>query len=122
MAAAVLQGTAPGMNFGAFLPPPPRIDPLPMLPTGFNFTLTNIPGVQVQQYMAGSRLLDTVGTIMLGGTLGYGVVVTTYNQQLYINLTADPRLVPDLAVMMGFVDDVVKEMAVAAQVEVEAPG
>ena len=77
---------------------PPAIGPrLPLV--GFNFTCTNVPGVQVPQYIAGRKIIRVLGTLMLSGTLGYGVAVVSYNQQLYFNLTSDPRLLPDLEVM-----------------------
>ncbi|MCZ6657280.1 MAG: WS/DGAT domain-containing protein, partial [Gammaproteobacteria bacterium] len=78
--------------------------------TGFNFTCTNVPGVQVPQYMAGHKVLDTYATLMLSGTLGYGVVVVSYDQRLYFNFTSDPRLMPDVELMRSGVDDAFAEL------------
>lgn len=108
----------PGTAMPAGEPPlPPRPLFLPPLPGGFNFTVSNVPGVMVPQYMAGHRLLDSVGTIMLGGTLGFGAVVSTYNQWLYANLTAEPRLLPEVERVAAHVEDVIKELVAAGNVE-----
>ncbi|MEM1437184.1 MAG: WS/DGAT domain-containing protein, partial [Pseudomonadota bacterium] len=72
--------------------PPPRA--LPHL--GFNFTVTNVPGPFWTQYVAGHRVINQYGTLMLGGTLGMGVTANSYAGQLTIGFTADPRLVPDV--------------------------
>jgi hypothetical protein len=41
---------------------------------------------------------------MLGGTLGYGVAVISYNQTLIFNLVSDPRLLPDLELMRSGIE------------------
>jgi diacylglycerol O-acyltransferase len=90
-------------------PVPPGIGPRPPL-FGFNFTCTNVPGVQVPQYIAGHRILTTFATLMLGGTLGYGVAVMSYNQTLIFNLVSDPRLLPDLQLMRTGIEAVFAEL------------
>lgn len=97
--------------------------PLPVLPRsgprppyfGFNFTCTNVPGVQVPQYMAGHELTETLGILMLTGTLGFGVAVTSYNGHLYFNFVCDPRLLPDLEAMRDAADGVFNELLDAAR-------
>ena len=115
MAVAAFQSSVPDPGAGWDPLPSPPLFLLPPLPSGFNFTVTNVPGVQVPQYTAGRRLVDTVGTIMLGGNLGYGVVVTTYNQNLFFNLTAEPSLMPDVERMAELVDAVVTELVGTAK-------
>ncbi|TNF88566.1 MAG: DUF1298 domain-containing protein, partial [Gammaproteobacteria bacterium] len=64
--------------------------PGPVLPSfgqrppyfGFNFTCTNVPGVQVPQYLAGHEMTSMLGILMLGGNLGYGLAVISYNQRM----------------------------------------
>ncbi|MCZ6887012.1 MAG: WS/DGAT domain-containing protein, partial [Gammaproteobacteria bacterium] len=87
----------------------PSFGPRPPL-TGFNFTCTNVPGVQVPQYIAGYKVTDTYGTLMLSGTLGFGVVVGSYDQRLYFNFTSDPRLMPDVELMRDGVDEAFAEL------------
>ena len=105
----------------AQFPPPvtPRFGRRPSL-VGFNFTCTNVPGVQVPQYIAGHKIIAPLGALMLSGTLGYGVVVASYNQDLYFNFTCDPRLMPDLAVMRAKVQDAFGELLEAARAQAQS--
>ena len=93
---------------------------------GFNFTCTNVPGVQVPQYIAGHQVVDTLSILMLCGNLGYGVAVGSYNQQLYFNFICDPHLMPDVELMAQGVDDafnelleIVKKQSVTTDIEKE---
>ena len=96
------------------MPPIPRMGTRPPL-VGFNFTCTNVPGVQVPQYIAGHKMIATYGTLMLSGTLGFGVVVGSYNQRLFFNFTSDPRLLPDVELMRSGVEDAVAELLALAR-------
>ncbi len=96
------------------LPVLPAFGPRPPMP-GFNFVCTNVPGVQTTQYLAGHRILDVIGFLMLTGNLGYGIVICSYNQNLYFNFTCDSRLMSDLDVMVGYVDEAFKELLAAAE-------
>jgi hypothetical protein len=89
-------------------PPPRPIVPAPHY--GYNFVVTNVPGMQVPQYLAGHKCLDQFGMLMLGGVLGYGVVAGSYNQRMYFSLTAEPRLMPDVDYMKGLVEEVFGEL------------
>ena len=103
-------------------------NPLPVLPSvgprppnfGFNFTCTNVPGVQVQQYLAGHKITTMLGILMLGGNLGYGSVVTSYNGDMILTFTSDIRLMPDLDLMAGEVEAVFDELLAAARAQQEA--
>jgi diacylglycerol O-acyltransferase len=63
---------------------------------GINFMATNVPGPQTAWFLAGHEVAEWVCAISLAGNLGLGVVITSYNQQLFISLVAEPRLLPDL--------------------------
>ncbi|MEO6397374.1 MAG: wax ester/triacylglycerol synthase family O-acyltransferase [Tepidiformaceae bacterium] len=94
----------------------------PVAPTGFmspqgygiNFVATNVPASQVPQYLAGHQMLDMVGLMPLGGTLGYGVAIGSYNQSLYIAMMAEPRLMPDVDHMRDLAEEVFGELRDAA--------
>ncbi|MCY4344042.1 MAG: WS/DGAT domain-containing protein [Gammaproteobacteria bacterium] len=101
----------------ARVPPPPLPWGTSMPMTGFNFTCTNVPGVQVPQYIAGHPVLDVLGMLMLGGVLGYGLAVTSYNRQLCFTLVCDPRLMPDVERMADSVDGAFGELLAAARGE-----
>ena len=102
-------------------PVAPRLGPRPPL-YGFNFTCTNVPGVQVPQHIAGHRIARQIGTLMLGGTLGYGVAVLSYNRELVFNLVSDPRLLPDLELMRTGIEDAMRELQQRAQQKTQQPG
>ena len=108
MVGTALDPTAVAARFP--LPVPPTFGrPRPPM-VGFNFTCTNVPGVQVPQYICGVAVKDMLTMLMLGGTLGYGVAVVSYNQNLYFNFVCDPHLMPDLDMMAQGVDDAIDEL------------
>ena len=77
---------------------------------GFNFIATNVPGVQVPQYLNGHVCLDMVPLVPLGATMGYGVAILSYYRNLYFGMMAEPRMMPDVALMKAFVDDAFAEL------------
>ncbi len=95
-----------------------------LLPTmGINFIATNVPGVQVPQYLFGHKCLEQVPLVPCGATLGYGVAILSYNSTLCFGMSADPNLMPDVSLMKFFVDEVfseLKDRAQAAHAEKEA--
>jgi diacylglycerol O-acyltransferase / wax synthase len=83
----------------------------PYIPvTGINFMATNVPGPQTPWYMAGHEITEWVCAIPLAGNLGLGVVITSYNQQLFISLTAEPRLLPDVERLKDLIVETFVEM------------
>jgi diacylglycerol O-acyltransferase len=85
-----------------------------VLPLGINFIATNIPGSQVPLYLAGHRMVDYVGLLPLGGNLGFGVPIISYNQNLYFTMMAEPNLMPDPDRMKSLVEQVFEELKQAA--------
>ena len=101
------------------MPIPPQFGPR-MPNFGINFTLTNVPGVQTPQYLAGHEVLDVLGMMMLTGNLGYGVAIYSYNQRVYFNLTGETRLMPDVERMRDLVVATYDELLGLAQIELSA--
>ncbi len=102
--------------------------PLPTLPAiggrrppnvGLNFVCTNVPGVQVPQYLCGHRVLDTIGVLVLSGNIGLGVTILSYNQWLYFSFICEPRLLPDLEVLTNAADAAYAELLGAARARAE---
>jgi WS/DGAT/MGAT family acyltransferase len=81
---------------------------------GINFIATNVPGPQVPLYLAGHRMVDYVFLLPLGGNLGFGVVIVSYNQALYFTMMAEPNLMPDPDRMKSSVEQVFEELKRAA--------
>ncbi len=133
MAPTLLVGTSfDPTAFAARHPGPvlPKLGPRPPY-FGFNFTCTNVPGVQVPLYIAGHKLEKFLGILMLGGPLGYGVAIVSYNQQMMFGMIAETRLMPDLERMVAAMEDAFSELLEAARAkngpaatppaEIEAP-
>jgi len=95
----------------------------PALPaTGINFMASNVPGPQTAWYLAGHEVTDFLPVIMLGGQLGYGVGITSYNDNVYIGMTADSRMMPDIDLMKGFVQEAFDDLKCAAETPSRVPG
>jgi len=77
---------------------------------GMNFIATNVPGPQVPLYLAGHRMVDYIGLLPLGGNLGFGVPIISYNQNLYFTMMAEPNLMPDPERMKSMVEEVFEEL------------
>ena len=96
--------------------------PLPVLPNigirppniGYNFTCTNVPGIQVPQYMCGHEVTDTIGLLVLNGNVGFSVTILSYNKQLFFNFICEPRLLPDLESIKEGAEAVFEELKTAA--------
>ncbi|MDH3644478.1 MAG: WS/DGAT domain-containing protein, partial [Gammaproteobacteria bacterium] len=56
-----------------------------------------------------------VAFLMLSGTLGYGVAVTSYNQQMIFNYISESRLLPDIEVMSEAVEEAFEELLAEAR-------
>jgi diacylglycerol O-acyltransferase len=77
---------------------------------GINFMATNVPGPQTAWYLAGCEIEEWVSAVPLAGNLGIGVVITSYNQKIFVSLVAEPRLVPDADRLTGFVQEAFDEL------------
>jgi diacylglycerol O-acyltransferase / wax synthase len=88
----------------------PRPDGFALPAAGINFIATNVPGVQVPQYMNGHLCLDMIPLVPLGATLGYGVAILSYNRYLYFGMMAEPRVMPDVELMKRYVDEAFAEL------------
>ena len=90
-------------------------------PAGINFVATNVPGSQVPLYLAGHKMVDYVGLLPLGGNLGFGVPIVSYNQNLYFTMMAEPNLMGDPDRMKSLVEEVFGELKRAAAAQSEHP-
>ncbi len=87
---------------------------------GVNFVLTNVPGVQVAQYIAGHEVVEMTAIMMMGGNMGLGIAVSSYNQKMIFNYTADPRMLPDLAVLDELCREAYAELLSAARAKAQS--
>lgn len=99
---------------------------LPVLPNlgnstqqaGFNFTVSNVPGPPWTQYVAGYRIVNVVGTLMLSGNLGLGVTMGSFDGNIVFNFTCDPRLVPEVSMLKALAAEVFDELSAHAAASV----
>ncbi len=84
---------------------------------GINFIATNVPGVQVPQYLLGHKCLEQIPMVPCGATLGYGVAILSYAQTLCFGMNSDANLMPDVSLMKSFVDEVFAELKTRAQLD-----
>ena len=97
--------------------------PMPIMPSfgyrqpnmGINLVCTNVPGLQVPQYLCGAEVTDTIGLLVLSGNVGLSLTILSYNKQLFFNFISEPRLVPDLQVIVDNAEAVFNELLSAAR-------
>jgi diacylglycerol O-acyltransferase len=62
--------------------------------TKSSMVLTNVPGPQVQLYLAGSPLREIMAWVPQSGGLGMGISILSYNGGIMVGVTTDVGLVP----------------------------
>jgi len=82
---------------------------------GINFVCTNVPGVQVPQYLCGHRVRDTLGLLVLTGNIGLGVTILSYNKELFFTFICEPRLLPDVDILAELANEAFEELKRAAE-------
>ncbi|MFA9470927.1 MAG: wax ester/triacylglycerol synthase family O-acyltransferase, partial [Deltaproteobacteria bacterium] len=79
----------------------------------FNLVITNVPGPQVDMYMAGHKLLATMGMAPLVDGMGLLITVLSYNGVLSISPTSSPAVMPDLDVFTRYLREAANELEAA---------
>jgi len=88
---------------------------LPVPP--FNMVCTNVPGPQVPLYALGRKMLTYYPYVPIANQMGVGCAIQSYNQTLYVGLTADAVAAPDIGRLKQFVDRAFHELCRAAGVK-----
>jgi WS/DGAT/MGAT family acyltransferase len=79
----------------------------------FNLVITNVPGPQVDMYMAGHKLLALMGMAPLIDGMGLLITVLSYNGVLSISPTSSPAVMPDLDVFTRYLRESANELEAA---------
>jgi diacylglycerol O-acyltransferase len=79
----------------------------------FNCVITNVPGPQMDLYMAGHKLLATMGMAPLIDGMGLLITVLSYNGVLSISPTSSPSVMPDLDDFSRFLRESANELEAA---------
>lgn len=82
---------------------------------GYNFVCTNIPGVRVPQYLAGHKVTDTIGLLVLAFNVGFSITIISYNKELFFSFICEPRLLPDLETIVEAAEASFEELLEAAR-------
>ena len=88
-------------RYAAAFPAPvmPQMGPRPPM-LGYNFTCTNVPASQVPQYLLGHQITDQIGLLILNGNVGFSVTILSYNKTLFFGFICEPRLLPEIEVIV----------------------
>jgi WS/DGAT/MGAT family acyltransferase len=86
----------------------------------FNCVITNVPGPQMDLYMAGHKLLATMGMAPLVDGMGLLITVLSYNGVLSISPISSPAVMPDLDVFARYLRESANELEAAAIPDREA--
>lgn len=68
---------------------------LEMMSKKASTVLTNVPGPKKALYIAGTEIREMMFWVPQNGTIGMGISILSYNQQVYMGLITDRRLVPE---------------------------
>ncbi|MGB5695747.1 MAG: wax ester/triacylglycerol synthase family O-acyltransferase [Polyangiales bacterium] len=79
----------------------------------FNLVITNVPGPQIDMYMAGHKLLATMGMAPLIDGMGLLITVLSYNGVLSISPTSSPAVMPDLDLFTKYLRESANELEAA---------
>jgi len=79
----------------------------------FNLVITNVPGPQIDMYMAGHKLLATMGMAPLVDGMGLLITVLSYNGVLSISPTSCPAVMPDLDLFTRYLRESANELEAA---------
>ena len=79
----------------------------------FNVVITNVPGPQVDMYMAGHKLLASMGMAPLVDGMGLLITVLSYNGVLSISPTSSPAVMPDLDAFTRYLRESANELEAA---------
>jgi WS/DGAT/MGAT family acyltransferase len=79
----------------------------------FNCVITNVPGPQMDMYMAGHKLLASMGMAPLVDGMGLLITVLSYNGVLSISPTSSPAVMPDLDAFTRYLRESANELEAA---------
>lgn len=82
----------------------------------YNLAITNVPGPQEPLFLSGSRLLATYPVMPLTKNQAISIGVTSYDGRVFVAVNADFDSVPDLADLVGGLDEALEELKQAVKV------
>ena len=83
----------------------------------FNMVCTNVPGPQIRLFALEHPVIAYYPSVPVGYQMGLGCAIYSYDQRLFIGLTADLAACPDVELMLQSVEEALYELREAAGVE-----
>jgi diacylglycerol O-acyltransferase / wax synthase len=80
----------------------------------FNMVCTNVPGPQIRLYALEHPVIAYYPSVPVGFQMGLGCAIFSYDQRLFIGLTADVAACPDVEVALACVEEALTELREAA--------
>lgn len=96
--AAVAFGLLAALGMGPQALQKPMLD---MMSRKASTVLTNVPGPRRSLYLAGTEIQEMMFWVPQNGTIGMGISILSYNDQVFMGLITDRRLVPDPEAIIG---------------------
>ncbi|MCB1043124.1 MAG: wax ester/triacylglycerol synthase family O-acyltransferase [Acidobacteria bacterium] len=81
----------------------------------FNCVITNVPGPRIPLYLAGHRMIASMGMAPIVDGVGLTIVVFSYGDLLTISPMSSPRVMPDLDVFARLLRESANELESAVQ-------
>jgi diacylglycerol O-acyltransferase len=82
----------------------------------FNLVCTNVPGPQIRLFALEHPVIAYYPAVPVGYQMGLGCAIYSYDQRLFIGLTADTAACPDVEVVLEAVEEAFYELRAAAGV------
>jgi diacylglycerol O-acyltransferase len=88
----------------------------------WNLVISNVPGPQFPLYCAGARLVANYPVSVITDGMGLNITVMSYDGHLDVGIVADREQMPDVALLMGWLQESLAElMAGAPKAPVRTP-
>ncbi|MGB1249173.1 MAG: wax ester/triacylglycerol synthase family O-acyltransferase [Candidatus Promineifilaceae bacterium] len=86
-----------------------------------NLTITNVPGPQLDMYLAGHKMLSVMGMAPIIDGMGLLITVLSYNGVISMSPTSSPKVMPDLDLFARYLREEANALEAAIQEAFPAP-
>ena len=87
----------------------------------WNFVISNVPGPQFPLYCAGARLEEIYPVSVVTDGMGLNITVMSYLGQLHFGIVADREMMPDVASLIGWLEEELEALAAAGDAAPKSP-
>lgn len=76
----------------------------------FNLTISNVPGPRETLWFAGAEMVATYPISMISDGMGLNITLQSYRDGLHFGLVSAPELVPDIDLLITYLEEAVTEL------------